>query len=116
MHDKICDLTASMIDRDRKLDSSIQKIPEFSLEQSYEALDKRVAALQRQIAEKHSEAEEKVVKMRQTLRREQAELIRISEAMNRERKRNFVLQLAMDKSPCLMTNCKARCSKNDERE
>lgn len=68
------------------------------LQYSYDILNKKIAALQRQIAEKQTEAEQKVLDMRQILRREQAELIQISEAMNQEKKRNLKLHCIIDES------------------
>lgn len=109
LHEKICELTSTVVRKDGDSPSRIQK-SSTSLQQNYETLNRRIAALQRQIVDKHLEAEGKVKNIREILRREQAELIKISEAMNRERKRNLALHLTLDESTCWMNNCTAECS------
>lgn len=68
------------------------------LKADYDALNRRIAALQKQIAEKQIEAGRKLQELRQALRLEQANLIRISEQMNREKRRNLAFQLTIDDS------------------
>lgn len=68
------------------------------LKADYDALNRRIAALQKQIAEKQIEAGWKLQELRQALRHEQANLIQISERMSLERRRNLVLHLTMDDS------------------
>lgn len=68
------------------------------LRADYDALNRRIAALQRQIAEKQIEAGWKLQELRRVLRHEQANLIRISDRMNLERRRNLALRTAMDDS------------------
>lgn len=82
---------------------------EDPLKENYDVLNKRIAALQKEIAEKEADAAKKVYAMRQSLRQEQAQLIRISDEMNRERKQNLAIHLTMDDSPCWMNDCKAEC-------
>lgn len=69
------------------------------LKADYDALNRRIAALQRQIAQKQIEAGWKLQELRRALRHEQANLIQISERMNRERRRNLALRLTIDNSP-----------------
>lgn len=68
------------------------------LRADYDALNRRIAALQRQIAEKQIEAGWKLQELRRALRLEQANLIQISDRMNFEKKRNLALHLTMDDS------------------
>ena len=79
-------------------------------EENYETLNKRIVALQKQIRDKQAEAARKVYEMRQLLRQEQIQLIKISDEMNRERKRNLAIQLTIDGSPCWVNKCEAECS------
>lgn len=73
--------------------------PEHPLGADYNVLNKRISALQKEIAEKQIEAAWKLQELKRALRQEQANLIRISEQMNLERRHNLALQLAMD-NPC----------------
>lgn len=68
------------------------------LRADYDALNRRIAALQKQIAEKQIEAGWKLQELRRALRLEQANLIQISDRMNLERRRNLALHLTMDDS------------------
>jgi len=68
------------------------------LRADYDALNRRIAALQKQIAEKQIEAGWKLQELRRALRLEQANLIQISDRMNLEKRRNLALHLAMDDS------------------
>lgn len=68
------------------------------LQADYDALNRRIAALQKQIVEKQIEAGWKLQELRRALRLEQANLIRISDRMNLERRRNLALHLTMDDS------------------
>lgn len=105
LHDKVCLLTSSMVQRDgpavgRDRSRTINRERSGDpLQADYDALNRRIAALQRQIAEKQIEAGRKLQELRQALRLEQADLIRIAERMNLERKRNLVLRLTMDDTP-----------------
>ncbi|KAK0164377.1 hypothetical protein PV328_003013 [Microctonus aethiopoides] len=100
LHDKICLLTTSLVREDCYITVCTDNRDDIvntsnnhdQLQYSYDVLNRKIAALQRQIAEKQTEAEQKVLDMRQVLRREQAELIQISEAMNQEKKRNLKLR------------------------
>lgn len=120
LHDQICSLTANLVQQD--INPAIYSVPnnyssqskkESDLQQSYDNINRKIAALQRQIAERQSDADRKVLEMRQTLGRAQAELIRIWDKMNKERKRNLMLHLTMDGGgPCWVNNCKAKCAEN----
>ena len=79
------------------------------LERDYNILNKRIAALQKQIGEKELEAARKMHEMKNILRQEQLQLIRISEEMTREKKRNLALQMTIDQDPCWTSNCLAEC-------
>lgn len=68
------------------------------LQADYDALNRRIAALQKQIAEKQIEAGWKLQELKRALRLEQANLIRIADRMNLEKKRNLALHLTMDDS------------------
>lgn len=68
------------------------------LRADYDALNRRIAALQKQIAEKQIEAGWKLQELRRALRLEQANLIRISDRMSLEKRRNLALHLTMDDS------------------
>ncbi|KAK0182471.1 hypothetical protein PV327_000611 [Microctonus hyperodae] len=119
LHDKICLLTTSLVCEDCTSKNPHDNTVSTSynqLQHSYDALNRKIAALQRQIAEKQTEAEKKVLDMRQTLRREQAELIKISKAMNQEKKRNLKLHCIIDESSLSPNSCKTgtECGKNAE--
>lgn len=73
--------------------------PATPLQEDYNILNQRIAALQKQIAKKQIETDWKLQELRRVLRNEQANLIRISDQMNLERKRNLNLQCSMDDSP-----------------
>lgn len=108
LHDRICLLTSTMVRKDGdKIDESTME-NQSSLETNYEILNRRIAALQRQISDKHTKADKKILDMKKLLRKEQAELIKISDLMNRERKRNFTI----NGSPCWRNNCMAECSQH----
>lgn len=102
LHDKICLLTSSMVQEDDA--SAAHDRPAINWDQGdplkadYDALNRRIAALQKQIAEKQMEAERKLRELRQALRIEQEKLIQIFDRMNLERKRNLVLHLKMDRA------------------
>ncbi|KAI4504407.1 hypothetical protein M0802_000878 [Mischocyttarus mexicanus] len=101
LHDKICLLTSSMVrnDSDKPSFDTVFTVPcpgRGPSQEDYDVLNKRIAALQRQIAEKQMEASWKLQELKRALRFEQANLIRISDEMNLERKRNLTLQLTMD--------------------
>lgn len=83
----VCDRSA--INRDHGSDR---------LRADYDALNRRIAALQKQIAEKQIEAGWKLQELRRALRLEQANLIRIADRMNLEKRRNLALHLTMDDS------------------
>lgn len=84
-----------MVQQDR---SAINRDHDDPLMADYDALNRRIAALQKQIAEKQIEGGRKLQELRQSLRFEQTKLIQISDRMNDERKRNLNLQLTMDDS------------------
>ncbi|XP_046822126.1 myosin-2 heavy chain-like [Vespa crabro] len=101
LHDKICLLTSSMVRDDRDAPTCITAFigpfpGQSPSQEDYDVLNKRIAALQRQITEKQMEASWKLQELKRALRFEQANLIRISDEMNLERKRNLALQLTMD--------------------
>ncbi|XP_015190531.1 PREDICTED: uncharacterized protein PFB0765w-like [Polistes dominula] len=103
LHDKICLLTSSMVrdDSDKPSIDTVFTVPcpgRSPSQEDYDILNKRIAALQRQIAEKQMEASWKLQELKRALSFEQANLIRISDEMNLERKRNLALQLTMDNS------------------
>lgn len=79
-------------------DSVANRDPADPQNADYNILNNRIAALQRQIAEKQIEAGLRLQELKRALRQEQANLIRISEEMNLERRRNLALQLTMDDS------------------
>lgn len=83
----VCDRSAINWDRDGD-----------PLRVDYDALNRRIAALQKQIAEKQIEAGWKLQELRRILRHEQANLIRISDRMNHEKRRNLALRTTMDDS------------------
>lgn len=93
LHDKICELTSDMVQQDSKAVPC--EAPQRS-ENSTDILNKRIAALQKQIAEKQMEAGWKLQELKRALRNEQANLIRLSNEMNLERQRNFNLQSRLD--------------------
>lgn len=68
------------------------------LRANYNTLNQRIAALQKQIADKQIEAGWKLQELRRALRQEQANLLRISDQMNLARRRNLALQFNMDDS------------------
>lgn len=68
------------------------------LAEDYDVLNKRISALQRQIAEKQTDVTWKLQELRQALRSEQSKLICITDRMNMQRKKNFAFQLIMDRS------------------
>lgn len=101
LHDKICLLTSSIVRDDHGAPSynAVFTVPcpgQSPSQEDYDVLNKRIAALQRQITEKQMEASWKLQELKRALRSEQANLIRISDEMNLERKRNLALQLTMD--------------------
>lgn len=103
LHDKICLLTSNMVQQDSgpaAYDRSAINWDYDSdpLQADYDALNRRIAALQKQIAEKQIEAGWKLQELRRALRLEQANLIQISDRMNLERRRNLALHLTMDDS------------------
>lgn len=69
------------------------------LQADYDALNRRIAALQKQIGDKQTEAGRRIQELRQALRFEQSSLIQIAERMNLEKRRNLELRLTMDKMP-----------------
>lgn len=93
LHDKICELTSDMVQQDSK---AVPCEASQRSENSTDVLNKRIAALQKQIAEKQMEAGWKLQELKRALRNEQANLIRLSNEMNLERQRNFNLQSRMD--------------------
>lgn len=101
LHDKICLLTSNMVQQDpvaydrSTINWNYDGDP---LRADYDALNRRIAALQKQIAEKQIEAGWKLQELRRALRLEQANLIQISDRMNLERRRNLALHLTMDDS------------------
>lgn len=98
LHDKICLLTSNMVQQDSGPDRSAINW-DYSgdpLQADYDALNRRIAALQKQIAEKQIEAGWKLQELRRSLRFEQANLIQISDRMNLERRRNLALHLTMN--------------------
>lgn len=102
LHDKICLLTSDMVHPDTKpkICDQARGVPcPGASRPDPNILNKRIAALQKQIAEKQMEAGLKLRDLKRALRNEQANLIRMSDQMNRERKRNLNLQLNMDDSP-----------------
>jgi len=104
LHDKICLLTSSMVREDEPLAlrarSAInQGCCGGPLQADYDALNRRIAALQRQIAEKQFEAGRKMRELKRVLCLEQQNLIRIAEQMNLERRRNLALRLGVHDSP-----------------
>jgi len=66
------------------------------LRADYDALNRRIAALQKQIAEKQIEAAWKLQELRRVLRHEQVNLIRIFDQMNLEKRRNLALRTMND--------------------
>lgn len=102
LHDKVCLLTSSIVQEDDAPAvhdrSAINWDHGDPLKADYDALNRRIAALQKQIAEKQIEAGWKLRELRQALRLEQANLIQISDRMNLERKRNLALHLNMDRA------------------
>lgn len=97
LHDKICLLTSSIVRDDQDAPScSTTFTGQSPSQENYDVLNKRIAALQRQITEKQMEASWKLQELKKALRLEQVNLIRISDEMNLERKRNLALQLTMD--------------------
>ena len=122
LHDKICLITASLVEADgsstcsdrvvseNKIENQqISESSENCLERDYETLNKRIAALQKQISEKECEAARKMYEMKNILRQEQMQLIKISEEMTQEKKRNLALQMTIDQDPCWISNCPAEC-------
>lgn len=102
LHDKICLLTSNMVQQDSSPavcdQSAINRDGGDRLRTDYDALNRRIAALQKQIAEKQIEAGWKLQELRRALRLEQANLIQISDRMNLEKRRNLALHLTMDDS------------------
>lgn len=120
LHDKICHQTTSMINADSDslysenhfTENQLPKPSQLvnnSLQQDYDKVNKRIAALQRHIAEKELEATRKMQEMRRFLRQEQLHLIQLSEDMVREKKRNFDFQMTIDQDPCWLNDCQADC-------
>ena len=89
LHDKICLLTSNMVQQDSSpavcCDCSVINRDHVSdrLRADYDALIRRIAALQKQIAEKQIEAGWKLQELRRALRIEQANLIQISDQMKK---------------------------------
>ena len=88
LHDKICLLTSNMVQQDSSpavCDCSVINRDHVSdrLRADYDALIRRIAALQKQIAEKQIEAGWKLQELRRALRIEQANLIQISDRMKK---------------------------------
>ncbi|KMQ97413.1 major antigen-like protein [Lasius niger] len=102
LHDKICLLTSNMVQQDSGPAAYDRLAINWDygdpLQADYDALNRRIAALQKQIVEKQIEAGWKLQELRRALRLEQANLIRISDRMNLERRRNLALHLTMDDS------------------
>lgn len=99
LHDKICLLTSNMVQQDRGpaiYDRSAINRDHGGDQLRADALNRRIAALQRQIAEKQIEAGWKLQALRQALRHEQADLIQLSNRMNLEKRRNLALHFTMD--------------------
>ncbi|KAL0127805.1 hypothetical protein PUN28_003204 [Cardiocondyla obscurior] len=101
LHDKICLLTSNMVQRDSSPAASDRSAINRDhsgdrLQADYDALNRRIAALQKQIAEKQIEAGWKLQELKRTLHLEQANLIQISDRMGLEKRRNLVLHLTMD--------------------
>ena len=99
LHDKICQLTLDMVHQDSRAVPCDGYEPATPSKADYGILNQRIAALQKQIAEKQMEAGWKLQELRRALQNEQANLIRISDQMNFERKRNLNLQHSIDDSP-----------------
>ena len=87
-----------MVHQDSKAVPCDSSGPATSSQADYNILNQRIAALQKQIAKKQIETDWKLQELRRVLRNEQANLIRISDQMNLERKRNLNLQGSMDDS------------------
>lgn len=103
LHDKICLLTSNMVQQDSGPAAYDRSAINWDyvgdpLQADYDALNRRIAALQKQIAEKQIEAGWKLQELRRALRLEQSNLIQISDRMNLERRRNLALHLTMDDS------------------
>lgn len=99
LHDKICLLTSDMVQQDSKAVPCRSAPGPANPQADYNVLNKRIAALQKQIAEKQMEAAWKMQELKRSLRMEQANLIEISDYMNLERKRNLALQFTIDEAP-----------------
>lgn len=105
LHDRICLVTSCMVQQDINPadyvdDTEIEGVcrpcggseSDEDLLDDYEALNKRIAALQMQINEKQTEAAAKVQQMREAMWREQEHLIRLSDEMNAQKRRNLSMQ------------------------
>lgn len=66
----------------------------------YEALSRRIAALQTEINRKQNEAAVKVESMRRAMFREQENLIRLSDEMNNQKRRNLSMKIVQDENIC----------------
>lgn len=101
LHDKVCLLTSTMVRQDEPIvDVDVPaKRGRDPLQADYDALNRRIAALQKQIGDKQTEAGRRIQELRQALRFEQSSLIQIAERMNLEKRRNLELRLTMDKMP-----------------
>ncbi|XP_008206614.1 paramyosin-like [Nasonia vitripennis] len=97
LHGRICLLTSNMIQDDEGRD----------------LLDARMAALQRQIAEKQLEATTRAEEMQRAVMREQAQLIRISDEMNRERELNLAIRLMSGQDRRLTPEAVVCCARED---
>lgn len=99
LRDKIGQLTSDMAHQDSRAVPCDDYGPAIPSKADYNILDHRIATLQKQKAEKQMEADWKLQEPRRALRNEQANLIRISDRMNFERKRNLNLRHSMDDLP-----------------
>ncbi|XP_044013457.1 transcription factor stalky-like [Aphidius gifuensis] len=110
VHDLICDLTSSIVDRNNDIcccskKSELAKKPNRKLlEMNYEILSRKIVDLE----EKQSKKDRQVHELRYALDREKAELAKISNEINRKNKINEF----NDASVCRINNCMAKCSKH----
>ncbi|KAG5347798.1 FAZ1 protein, partial [Acromyrmex charruanus] len=100
LHDKICLLTSNMVQDSTVCDCSMinRDYGSDRLRADYDASNRRIAALQKKIAEKQIKAGWKLQELRRTLRIEQANLIQISERIILEKKRNLTFHLTTNDS------------------